>query len=291
MDDPFPTLQPVQFTDHPFYGPKHSTTDELTIVLNKGFSMHAYCQTLFRKVYTIGLSEIPAFLDHQCSQAKNPVKWLNSLEKLIKINVDLFDTRALHHRHTKLISEIGLKRLTLQMNQPNPKKQAHKLNGYSEEKEYSFTQVKDHLATLETTEEKIAYLHDQIFDYRQNPPDFVSIKEKPFDKQCKLEIERLEKQEALQQQSRARKNMIGQGSKLPYNGNLKTLCDFYYKLMKKKAPNGKPILPWTITQATDHICNTFCEPDGSSLSPATVRTYLSPSKPESRPKAMDELEI
>lgn len=106
MDDPFPKLQPVQFTDHPFSDPTHSATDEFTIVLSKGFSMQAYCQILFQKVHTIGLSEIAPFLDYQCSQVRNPVKWLNALEKLIKINIDLFDTRALHHRHTKLISEI-----------------------------------------------------------------------------------------------------------------------------------------------------------------------------------------
>jgi hypothetical protein len=93
------------------------------------------------------------------------------------------------------------------------------------------------------------------------------------------------------QKSRARKNIIGQGSRIPYNGNLKTLCDFFYKLMKKKATNGKPIFPWTIAQATDHICNSFCEPYGSTINSATVRTYLSSSKPESRPKSENEMEI
>jgi hypothetical protein len=215
MDDPFPKLQPVQFTDHPFYGPKHSTTDELTIVLNKGFSMHAYCQTLFRKVYTIGLSEIPAFLDHQCSQAKNPVKWLNSIEKLIKINVDLFDTRALHHRHTKLISEIGLKRHSLHYSITSHKADRKKLNGFSDDKEYSFSSVREQLPAYETTEEKIAYLHGQIFDYRQNPPDFLCTKKQPFDSQCKLEIERLQKQERLLQKINQKKTLKSRAAKCP----------------------------------------------------------------------------
>jgi hypothetical protein len=291
MDDSFSKIQHVQFFEHPFSEPKQIPPDDFAIIIRGTFSIQQYCQKLFQKVFTIGLSEITAFLDHHCSLTLHPNRWLNSLEKLIKLNIDLFDTRPLQHRHTKLISEICLKRLTLQMNQPKVKKQARKLNGYSDEKEYSFAQVKDHITTLETTDEKIAYLNDQIIDYRQNPPDFVSIKEKPFDKQCKLEIERLEKQELLNEKINRKKNADMQGQKMPFNGNLNVLCDVFYKLMIKKAPNGKPILPWNITQATDHICNSFCEPDGSSLSPATVRTYLSPSKPESRPKTKDELEI
>ena len=291
MADHFPKLHHVQFFEHPFSEPTLTTPDEFAIIISGPFSVEQYCQNLFQKIFTIGLSEIAAFLDYHCSQVKTPSRWLNSLEKLIKLNVDLFDTRQLNHRHTKLISQIDIKRHSLQLSSTHVRKHRKKLNGYSEEKESSFTDVREQLKTYNTLEEKIALLQDHIIDYRQNPPDFICRKEKPFDKQCKLEIQRLEKQEALQQKARTRKNMIGQGTRLPYNGNLKTLCDFFYKLMKKKAPNGKPILPWTITQATDHICNTFCEPDGSSLSPATVRTYLSPSKPESRPKSQNEMEI
>ncbi|MBE0663990.1 MAG: hypothetical protein IH597_16150 [Bacteroidales bacterium] len=291
MADHFPKLQHVQFFEHPFSEPSQTTPDDFAIIISGPFTIHQFCQNLFQKIFTIGLSEIATFLDYHCSQVKNPSRWLNSLEKLIKLNIDLFDTRPLHHRHTKLISEICLKRLTMQMNQPKSKKSAGKLNGYSDEKEYSFSQVKDHLATLETTEEKIALLQDQIIDYRQNPPDFICTKEQPFDHQCNLEIERLEKQELLYEKINRKKNNDKQGHKMPFNGNLNVLCDVYYKLMMKRAPNGKPILPWSITQATDHICNSYCEADGSSLSPATVRTYLSPSKPESRPISENELEI
>ncbi len=93
------------------------------------------------------------------------------------------------------------------------------------------------------------------------------------------------------QKANARKNSMSNKQKLPYNGDLKVLCDVYFKLIHKKARNGKPILPWTIAQATEHICNSFCDENGAALSASTVRTYLSPSKIESRPKAGYEISI
>ncbi|MDP2423754.1 MAG: hypothetical protein U1C46_06955 [Bacteroidales bacterium] len=59
--------------------------------------------------------------------------------------------------------------------------------------------------------------------------------------------------------------------------------------MHKPTRNGRAILPWTITEATQYICSTLCEPDGSSINPVTVRTYLSASKPDSRPKSHTEI--
>jgi hypothetical protein len=77
---------------------------------------------------------------------------------------------------------------------------------------------------------------------------------------------------------------------LPFNGELKVLCDVYFKMMQKKV-NGKPMLPSTIAQVADHICNNYCYPDGSLLSNPTVRTYLSSSRPESRPKSDAEINL
>lgn len=289
MADHFPKLCYIQFIEHPFSEPNQATPDEFTIIINGPFSMHEYCQNLFLKIFTIGLSEISAFLDYHCNQVKYPTRWLNALEKLIKLNVELFDTRSLHHRHTKLISQIDIKRLTLQ--QSAPKRHHRKLNGFSDEKEYSFADVRDQLKNLETLEEKIAFLHNQIFDYRQNPPDFVCVKTKRFDRQCEIEIERFEKQELLNEKINQKKNAEKQGTRMPYNGELKVLCDVFRQLMLKSVPGGTTILPWNITQTTAFICNNFCHPDGSPINPSTVRTYLSSSKPENRPKGHHQIKI
>ncbi|MDZ4203232.1 MAG: hypothetical protein U1C46_00305 [Bacteroidales bacterium] len=289
MNDTTPPVTIVHFDEHPFTDTSCGSIDAMDVTLHSSFTTQEYCNALFHKIFTIGLSEISGFLDYQCAQLKNPSRWLNALEKLIKENLELFLTRHHQHRHTKLISQIDIKRHSLQAVKPLLRKQHKKVNAFTDEKEYCFTTVREQSAQFETLEEKIAFLHGQIFDYRQHSPDFISLKEQPFDRLCELEIERLEKNEMLLQKATARKNADKKGKKLPYNGELKFLCDVFFKLMHKPTRNSKTILPWTITETTEYICSTLCEPDGSSINPVTVRTYLSASKPDSRPKTHTEI--
>lgn len=266
--------------------------NELDIVIDAPFSSTNYCQALFHKILTIGLSESAAFLDQQCSLVKNPILWINTLEKLLKENANHFTAKTLSHRQIKFISQIDLKRLELMENTAKPEKRQKKLNGYNADKEYSFFTVKDQLTTYETLDEKIAYLSDQIFDYHQSPPEYINTKSVPFDQLCQMEIDRLEKHETLRNKSNARKkDATIPYAKLPFKGELKVLCDIYYQMMRKKTKDNDSMLPNSITQITEHICNSFCYADGSLISPSTVRTYLSSSKPENRPKNDIEFDI
>ena len=279
----------IPFSEHPcVFLP---VEDEFAVLVSKPFSMEKYCEALFRKIIHIGLSESASLLDYHCGKVKIPFIWLNTLEKLIIENINYFDTRKLQHRHTKLISQIDIKRHALESASTNARPNKKKINGFTDEKEYSFSSVKEQLSKYETNDEKIEMLQDHIFDYRQNPPDFVCMKEQSFDKQCEIEIERIEKHETMLQKANAKKSISGKTIKLPFNGDLKVLCDVYYKLMHKKSRNGKPVLPWTITQATDHICNTYFDDKDAALSASTVRTYLSASKTDSRPKADYEINL
>jgi hypothetical protein len=287
MDQQFPNFIPVTFSEHHFIKPNQEKDTEFDILIEAPFSNEKYALALFGKIFYLGLSEIAPFLDHHCSLVKNPTKWLNSLEKLIKENIDLFDTRKLQHRHIKLISQIDIKRIHSNLSSSRHKK----LNGFSDEKEYCFLNVQQHIQQYEFMEEKIAYLHGQILDYRQNPPDFVSTKEQHFDAQCELEIERLEKQDQLLQKASTRKNSIKKGKMMPVEGELKILCDAFFKMMHMTTKNGKQFLSWTITEATDFICSNFCASDGTPFNPVTVRTYLSASKPDSRPKRDSEFTL
>ncbi len=278
----------IPFKEHPYTTNADEAEHLITITLP--FTTQKYCDELFKKLLTIGLSEFAPFLDYQCTNISEPILWLNNLEKLIKVNISAFNTNHLQHRHTKLISQIDIKRHSLQeKNSQQGHKPKKKVNGFTADKEYSFGHVKDQSVKYETSDEKIAYLQDQIFDYRLNPPEYINQKELHFDKQCELEIERLEKQEVMQQKIKSHKTKTMSINKLPFNGNLKTLCDVYYKMMHKKNKDGVMMLQCTITQVAEMICNSFCESDGSPLSLSTVKTYLSPSRPESRPKSDAEM--
>ncbi|MDP2424280.1 MAG: hypothetical protein U1C46_00455 [Bacteroidales bacterium] len=69
------------------------------------------------------------------------------------------------------------------------------------------------------------------------------------------------------------------------------MVNVFFKLVHKPTRNARAILPWTITEATEHICSTLCEPDSSAINPVTVRTYLSASKPESPSKFHTEINL
>lgn len=294
----FINLTTIRFEEHPFQKPPSS--NPLAIVLQGNYSHEKYAKAIFQILTTIGLSELPHFLTYHCERVKKPTIWLNTVEKLIKLNSDLFNTRALQHRHIKLISQIDIVRHSLhELHHRQTSNEIHvrntineHINGYNSQKQFSFITVKNHIETLDSPEEKIIYLENQIFDYQQSPPEFIKTSLPSFDRQCEIEIERIKRfmKRTAKKPAETAKNEAAI-RKLPFNGPLKVLCDIYYKMMTKKAKGGKPILSWTITQATEHICNNYCEPDGTPLSPSTVRTYLSPSKPENRPKAENEFLI
>lgn len=280
----------IPFKEHPYT--TNADEGENLITITSPFTSQKYCDELFKKLLTIGLSEFAPFLDYQCTNISEPILWLNNLEKLIKVNISAFNTNHLQHRHTKLISQIDIKRHSLQeKNSQQGHKPKKKVNGFTADKEYSFCYVKDQSVKYETSDEKIAFLQDQIFDYRLNPPEYINQKELHFDKQCELEIERLEKQEVIQQKIKSHKTKTMSINKLPFNGDLKILCDIFFKMINKKSRNGQRTFPWTIAQTTDHICSSYCEADGTALSASTVRTYLSASKPENRPKSEKEFDI
>ncbi|MCE1202918.1 MAG: hypothetical protein LWX09_12570 [Bacteroidia bacterium] len=264
--------------------PGNSQFDILSAVL---LNDEQYCQILFNQVLSVGLSEIPAFLEHHCSRVNEPVLWLNNLEKLIKLNAHHFSDNQRRHRHTKLITQIDLLRHKLTDKHRLPKNP--RLNAYSSKRHYNFEEVKTALSTYEVHEDKIAYLTNQIYDYRQDTPDFVNPNQPSFDKLCELEIERLTKTREFNELRRQRQ---GRGvRKMPFKGRIKVLCDLFFKGMNHRTPEGETLLPWSITEAAQFICDNFHDESGQNLSFDTVRTYLSASRPESRPKADQEIKL
>jgi len=191
------TFKLVFFQEYKTLHPEQDNGSGFEVIIEGEFSMNTYCQLLFNKIFNIKASKIADFLDYQCHLFKKPILWLNSLEKLVNSNDIQFEGKRLDSRYIKLISQFDIKRHSLQTimdDDSNPKRSRKKLNGYTDEKEYSFTVVIDQLEKYNILEEKISYLQDQITDYQQNPPVFVSTIVKPFDTQCELEIVRLERQ-------------------------------------------------------------------------------------------------
>ncbi|MEI8046517.1 MAG: hypothetical protein WCI92_03990 [Bacteroidota bacterium] len=285
MDSKNKILVPVHFYEHPYSLSDHHPPNELVIYLQSEFSLVLYCRALFAKVLSIGLSEVPDFLNYQCELVSNPAEWLNSLDNLIRLNVEFFRGRQAEHRHFIFISQINTKRHDLQLSVliNNRSYRLRKVvNGYTEDREYSFNLVKDHLKILSTFDEKIEYLQDQITEYRQDSPDFICCKEKPFDTLCELEIIRIEKKETIRQNAETRKSKklpeIMNENKIKINGKINYFVDIFFQLRELG------ILDSTPTEIAQYINRSYVDKNGKEIPISTILTILDPSRVEKRPK-------
>jgi hypothetical protein len=96
-----------------------------------------------------------------------------------------------------------LKRLNLNCDetQESPTRLNKKqINAESEERYFSFKEVKEELDRITIFEEKIVFLTNQKYDYQQSVIDFVNKSLPPFDEQCTNEIERLIEVRKLEEQ-------------------------------------------------------------------------------------------
>jgi len=285
------SINTVPFQDYRVATQGNVRNDLLDIILDGEFSTHEYCKQVFKKVRTIGLSELVDFLDYQCAQLKSPVSWLNSLEKLISVNMATFNSEDLMHRHSKWVGEIISKRHDLKAasaQHAREQKTRHFLNGYSGDKVYSIDAVNEKIAAMETAEEKILYLKAQIKDYRQNPPEYEYTLKPKFEKLCQLEIDDILESEELLKKVKEKK--AGQRKSVVVDPKGQIFCntnaflDMFFQMINELLVEGDPLLKMSSADLATMICENIKDKDGNPISRSTVMTILDANRPEKRPK-------
>ena len=280
----------VQFEEHPFSRSRNGSSSDHVILLTAGFSMADYCQALFTKILHIGLSDLPDFLEYQCKQVREPERWLNTLEKLVKDNARSFNNEDLHHRRSKLISEFGFQRNDIKntLVEKRSKDLHSMLSGFSAGKEYNFPEVHAYCSSLKTFEEKIIYLHGQIYDYNQDQTKFINPVPKPFDALCLSEIERLSKIEEIRHKEALKRNLENGNSKpvvkKKINGKLNYFIDILYRLMHDVLIDGKPFLESSDRLIAEEISSNYVDRNGKDISVKYVLTILEKNRSDKRPK-------
>ena len=280
----------VQFEEHPFSRSRNRSSSNHVILLTVGFTMADYCQAVFNKILSIGLSDLPSFLEYQCKQVKDPEKWLNTLEKLVKDNACSFNNEDLHHRRSKLISEFGFQRKDIKNILVKKRSEDLKaaVSGFSVGKEYNFPEVHVYSDSLKTFEERITYLHGQIYDYQQDQNKFINPVPKPFDALCLSEIERLSKIEEIRHKEALKRNLENGHAqpviKMKINGKVNYFIDIFYRLMREVIVDGKPYLLATDKQVAEYFSNHYLDRNGKDISVKYILTILEKNRPEKRPK-------
>lgn len=261
-------------------------------------TLENYCIALLEKVFTIPQSQLPEFITYQIKLNSDGTTWLNKFEKLLANNEELFISQKALSRFNKLYNIIEKKRTELQassvkeIKQPTPKRL---INADAEERYFSFFEVKQHVEKMESFNDKILYLNEEIFEFRQ--ADIISINNKlqPYDQQCVQLIEKLQTLRKMRSEIE-KENELEQTNKqtikkLKFNGNLNQLVDIFYQLSRELFVEGKSFIDASNGDIVNMIVNNFIDKDNNEISPQTVETILKPSRGDKRPKTHKRIDL
>jgi hypothetical protein len=223
-------IQTASFVEMVVVNPAQTSNPDFDIILDDKVTLQNYCNALIKRIFELPQSEYSAFINYQSNLVKEPIVWLNKLEKLIASNEVLFTGKCALSRYNKLFNLIP----NLIIIQPNPssiekrkpevrrkksdyiviafgiiekkrsevqssgidesklKTPKRLINADAEDRHFSFCEVKEHIETLEGFNEKIMHLTEEIFEYKQ--ADIISKNSKllDYDFQCSQLIEKLQ---------------------------------------------------------------------------------------------------
>ena len=291
-------FQTASFSEMTSVASTNTIAPNFDIILESKANLQTYCDALMKKVFELSQTDYPTFINYQTTLVKEPTLWLNNFEELISNNEDLFTGKRSLCRYNKLFNVIEstrkeLQSLSVKETKPNTPKRL--INADSEDRYFSFYEVKNHVEKLNSFNEKILYLNEEIFEYKQ--ADIISINHKlqRYDEQCIQFIEKLQTLRKIRAEfdNEIPKEDKSQNSfiKLQFNGNLNQLVDIFYQLNRELFVEGKSFLDGNTGDIANLIVNAFVDKEGNEISPESVKTILTPARTDKRPKPHKRIDI
>lgn len=266
------------------------------IVIDENVNLENYCKALIQKVFDLPQSKFGLFIEYQTELVKDELKWINKFEKLITLNEELFSDKKVFCRYNKMYHYIDKKRDELQIisTKRNSKSTPKRLiNAEAEDRYFSFHEVKEHVEKINDFNEKLIYLTEEIFEYKN--ADIISKNGKllDYDIQCNQLIEKLQTIRRMKTDFEKEKaqNENNPGTtenpkiKLQLNGPINIVTNAFKQMMVNIKPNGKPYIQYKIKDVAQFICDNFVDENGQPLSQATIQTYLSPNRTDKDPNS------
>lgn len=275
-----------------------STNTNLDVIVEEQSTSEDYCNAVIEKLFKLPQTQFLNFINHQLEQVKSPSSWLDSFDLLVAENEKLFVENGLLSRYTKLCNLIEKKRDLLQCSTAKPIKPnvaKRYINAESEERYFSFYEIKKQLATLEDDNEKILLLTKEKHEYKQANIEFLNQKLPLFDKQCAKEIEQIYEMQNIKSTIEKLKpaTTISHNTftKLQFNCNVNQFVDIFYQLSREILIDGKPVIEGNINDVANVIVNSFVDKDGKEISPQSVKTILQPSREDKRPNTNKRIDV
>ncbi|WP_072785648.1 hypothetical protein [Flavobacterium haoranii] len=169
------------------------------------------------------------------------------------------------------------------------------INAESEDRYFSFFEIKHQVEKMESFNDQILFLNEEIFEYKQ--ADIISINNKlqAYDQQCAQFIEKLQTLRKMRSEIEKEKELELEKKlitkKLKFNGNLNQLVDIFYQLSRELFVDGKSFIDASNGEIVNMIVNNFIDKDNNEISPQTVETILKPSRGDKRPKTHKRIDL
>lgn len=275
-----------------------STNTNLDVIVEEQSTIEDYCNAVIQKLFKLPQTQFLNFINHQLEQVKSPSSWLDSFDLLIAENEKLFVENGLLSRYNKLCNLIEKKRDLLQCSTAKPIKPSvakRYINAESDERYFSFYEIKKQLGSLDDDNEKILLLTKEKHEYKQANIEFLNQKLPLFDKQCAKEIEQIYEMQSIkstiEKQKPATSISLNNFTKLQFNCNVNQFVDIFYQLSREILVDGKPVIEGNINDVANVIVNSFVDKDGKEISPQSVKTILQPSREDKRPNSNKRIDV
>lgn len=266
------------------------------IIIDDNVTLENYCKSLLNKVFELPQSKFQTFINYQTDIIQDELRWLNKFEKLISLNEELFISSTSLSRYNKMYHYIEKKREEVQSLRVSAAKKAtpkRLINAEAEDRHFSFHEVKDHIEKINDFNEKLIYLTEEIFEYKQAEIISKNSKLMDYDYQCTQLIEKLQTirkmKSEFEKEKELTENNSGSGAaqhlKLQINGPINILTNAFKQMMVNVKPNGTPYIQYKIKDVAQFICDNFVDENGQPISQATIQTYLSPNRTDKDPNS------
>ena len=290
-------IETVTFSHYVAVHPNDSL-DTLDIIISQKNTLEKYCSAVIEKLLELTPTQYPSFLIYQLEKMSDPLNWLESFEKLICKNETVFVLNMALSRYHKLLILIEKKRDLLQCPVVLPNKTTlakRYINAESEERYFSFYEIKKLTHSFEDDNEKILLLTKEKHEYRQSNIEFINQKLPMFDVQCSKEIKQIYELQNIKSSIEKNKPVAtinpATFNKLQFNCNVNQFVDIFYQLSREILIEGKPLLEGHPNDIINMLTNSFVDKEGKEISSLSVKTILKPSREDKRPNTHKRIEI
>lgn len=290
-------IETVSFTQFVAVHSKASSND-LDIIINQKITNERYCDALLEKLLELATSQFSAFLKYQLDKVNDPLNWLDTFEKLICKNERIFVQHMALSRYHKLLILIEKKRDLLQCPVVLPTKTTlakRYINAESEERYFSFYEVKKLTNSFEDDNEKILLLTKEKHEYRQSNIEFINQKLPMFDVQCSKEIKQIYELQNIKSTIEKNKPIATINpvtfNKLQFNCNVNQFVDIFYQMSCEVFVEGKPMVQGNVNDIAEMLVHTFVDKEGKEISLQSVKTILKPSREDKRPNTNKRIDL